>query len=78
LRERFYGFWKLLPLIIHEKPQSVAPGTTTKAIIKLFTGIYRKRRGFFVVEGTAGGKVLAGLFELHPAINNFDNIYAIE
>ncbi len=51
-----------------------AVGPTTKTVIKLFILTNCERRGFFIMEGTAGLIVSAGLFQLHTTVNDVDHI----
>ena len=49
--------------------------TASKAMIELLGLANRKRRGFFVVKGTAGGIIRTGFFERHVPL---DDIYDVE
>ena len=53
-------------------------GTAAKAVIELFVRIDAERGCLFVVEGAAGGVVLAGLSQLHTPINHIDDVDAIQ
>ncbi|MDT4861515.1 hypothetical protein FQZ97_961230 [compost metagenome] len=53
---------KVQLVVIHDKTQCVAASATAEAVIELFVRADAERRGFFLMEGAAGGVVLAGLF----------------
>ena len=61
-----------------EAPGGVAAGTTAKAVVKLSLGVYRERGCFFVVERAAGAIVFACFFEFYAAINDLDDVKAIQ
>jgi hypothetical protein len=52
--------------------------TATKAMIKLLALANRKRGGFFVVKRATGGIIRARLFQGHIALDNIDNVEAVE
>jgi hypothetical protein len=49
-----------------------------EAVIELFGLADGERRGFFVMEGTAGDEVGAGLFEREITLDHIHNVEAIE
>ena len=78
LRKALYRLAEIEPLVIHDEPKRVTPGATTKAVVELPLGVHREGRRFLVVKGAAGAVVLARFLELHAAINDLDDIKAIQ
>lgn len=68
------GFNELQPIVIHQKVDGVAVGAAAKTMVKLLFAVHGKRRGFLMMEWTAGVKVLALLFELYPRIDQIDDV----
>ena len=64
-------------LVVHHEAKRIAPGAAAKAVVELALRVDRERRCFFVVERAAGAVVLARLFELYAAIDDFNDIEAI-
>ena len=58
--------------------RGIAPGTTAKAVIELALRIHRERGGFLVVERAAGAVVFASLLKFYAAIDNLNDIEAIQ
>jgi ArsR family metal-binding transcriptional regulator len=52
--------------------------TATKAMIKLLGLANRKRRGFFVVKGTAGRIICTGFFERHISLDDIHDVETIK
>src|SRR3989344_3884429 len=49
---------------------------TPKAVVKLFIRAYGKGGGFFLVNGTTDRIVPSSFNNIHPLLNNFNNINA--
>ncbi len=78
LRKALDRLAEIEPLVVHHEPKRVTPGATTKAVVELPLGVHREGRRFLVVKGAAGAVVLARFLELHAAINDLDDIKAIQ
>ena len=64
-------------LVFHQKANGGAVGTTTKAVIKLFSRAYCKRGGFFIMKRAASRIIRPCFFERNAFVNHVINIDAI-
>jgi hypothetical protein len=69
-----YCLGKIHTIEFLNEADGIATGTTAKTVIELLLGLNTERRSLFVMEGAAGGVVLAGLFQAHPFVDYLDNI----
>ena len=63
---------------VHHEPDGIAPGATAKAVVELALRIHRERWGFLVVERAAGAVVFSSLLKFYAAIDNLNDIEAIQ
>ena len=64
--------------MLHDKTDGSAMSATTKAMIELLGLANCKRRGFFVVERTAGNIIGACLFQWDVSFNHIHDVEAVE
>ena len=74
----FDGFHEIELVVVHEEIDRVAVRAAAKAVVKLFFTVHGERGGFFVMERTARVKILALLFQLHPRIDQIDDVGACQ
>ncbi len=72
----FDGFDELELVVVHQKVDGVAVRTAAEAMVKLFFTVDGEGGGFFVMEWTTRVIILALLFQLHPSIDQIDDVGA--
>ena len=65
-------------LVVHQEAEGIAAGAAAEAVVELLLGVHREGRRLLVVEGAAGAVVLAGLLQLHPAVDHVDDVDPLE
>ena len=78
LRQAFDRLTKIEPLVIHHEADGIAASAATKAVVELALWVHREGGGFLVVERAAGAVVFACFFKLYAAIDDFNDIEAIQ
>src|SRR5690606_20351179 len=73
-RQLFDGFNELELVVVHQKIDGIPVCATAEAMVKLLFTVYGERGGFFVMKRTARMVVLALLFQLHPRVDEIDDV----
>lgn len=65
-------------VMVHDEAEGVTASAAAKAVIELLVRADAERRGFFFVEGAAGGVVLASFLHLHARADDIDDIGTVQ
>ena len=64
--------------VFHHERQRIAARATAEAIVELFVGVDAERGAALLVEGAAGGVILARLFQFDTPVYHLDDIDAVQ
>jgi hypothetical protein len=76
--QRLYSIDKVKVFVVEQESQGGAMRAAAEAVIELFFLAYGKRRGFFLMEGTAGHVLVTPFFQRHIGFDDLNDIGACD
>src|SRR5687768_1657022 len=78
LREILHRVDEAKAPVFHEETDGGAVCSAAEAVIELLCRAHRERRRLFRMKRAAGGVIRPGAFQLHIAVDDFDDVDAVE